>query len=69
MKNGAIELKKYIKKKKPEKVTQADIAKSIGCSRSHLVQLFNGGRTPSIDMAMRIETITGIKLKEWGVEA
>lgn len=69
MKSGAIKLKDYIKAKKLEKVTQIDIAKSIGCSRSYLVQLITDKKTPSIDMAIRIETITGIKFKEWGVEA
>ena len=69
MKIGAIKLKDYIKKVKLKKITQTDIAKSIGCSRSYLIQLTKGDRTPSIDMAMRIETQTDIKFKEWGVEA
>lgn len=68
MKLGTYNLQKYVKKQKEKKVSQLDIAKSIGCSYSYLNELVRGIKTPSVDMAIRIETATGIRFKDWGKE-
>lgn len=59
-------LKQYMLKQKAKGVTQGDIAKSIGCSRSYLSEIVNGVKIPSIRIAARINKIVrSIKLDDW----
>jgi len=66
VKVGAVKLKKYILESKEKNKTIDSIAKSIGCSRSYLLELASGKKNaPSIDMANRIQTMTRIKISDW----
>ena len=40
----------------------------VGLSSSHTSQLVHGGKTPSLDLALRIEETTGIEPKLWKAE-
>jgi transcriptional regulator with XRE-family HTH domain len=40
--------------------TQADLAESLGVVPSYVSMLVNGERTPSLELALRIEGITGV---------
>lgn len=43
----------------------ADIARLLGVSRPHLVYLTTGKRSPSLNLALRINTLTGIPVAAW----
>jgi hypothetical protein len=45
--------------------TQAEIAQCSGISQSMISYIFNGDRTPSVDVAERLEKCTGICREAW----
>ena len=47
------------KSHKPKAVTQAALGKALGISRWYVNRLETGNRTPSFDLAMKIERVTG----------
>jgi len=40
-------------------IKQSDLADRLGISQAFLSQLLNGRRTPSLELAVRIERLTG----------
>jgi transcriptional regulator with XRE-family HTH domain len=57
-----MKLKDYLEK---NHVTQAELARKIGCSLGMVSSLVNGKRTPSIHMARRIEEATEYEVLVW----
>lgn len=45
-----------------------DALRNTGLNSSHTSQLVNGGKTPSLDLALRIEETTGIPPSFWKSE-
>ena len=39
--------------------THQQAAEQIGCCRAHLTRIFNGDRTPSIKLLMKMEKVIG----------
>lgn len=52
---------------KENMVRQADLAQRLNVSRGYLSELVNGNKTPSLEMAVRIECLTGgsVKPSDW----
>ena len=50
--------------------TRASIAKAAGLSESHVKSLCNGGKPPSLTVALAIAKVTNddFHLEKWGVE-
>jgi plasmid maintenance system antidote protein VapI len=46
-------------------MTLAALAKELGISRSYLSMLLNGDRRMSLEMAVRLERLTGVDLREF----
>lgn len=40
--------------------TQTELAEQLGVVPSHISMLVSGDRTPSLDLAIRIESLTGV---------
>lgn len=47
------------------KKTQTQIAAECGASQSYVCEILNGNKTPSADMARRLEKATGISRLHW----
>ena len=45
--------------------TQEWLAGELGISAAHLSQILGGTRTPSLDVAARLETTTGIPMRDF----
>lgn len=45
--------------------SQVELAQRIGCKKSFASHLVNGRRKPGLEMAARIEELTGIQLRDW----
>lgn len=46
-------------------LTRAEAASKLGCSRSHLDKLCRQGSKPSLDLANKIQEVTGIPTAYW----
>lgn len=46
-------------------MTQADLAAQLGISPSHLSEILNGKETASLDLAVKLEDITGIPARDF----
>lgn len=42
-----------------------DVADAFGVTQAHIRHLLTGGRTPSLALALRIHTLTGIPVAAW----
>lgn len=56
--NGRQLLQSYIS----ANTSQAQFARDIGCSDSHLSLILSGGRGPSLKLAQRIEELSGVPM-------
>lgn len=45
--------------------SQTDFATDLGVSRAYVTQILTGSRRPSLDVAARIEKLTGIAMREF----
>lgn len=48
--------------------TQRDVARELSISDNHLSMMLSGSRQPSLDLAVRIEALTGVKVAMWTLD-
>ncbi len=51
--------------KKETGLTVGEFAEKLGCTRGHAQGLISGKHHPSFNMAIKIEEVTGGKVKKW----
>jgi transcriptional regulator with XRE-family HTH domain len=61
-KNGRERLAKYIIRSQQK---QYEVADDLRITESYLSQVLSGRRRPGLDIAVRIETLTGIPVSAW----
>lgn len=58
----------YLWRKQNGNVPLQELAREVGCTQSHLSEIENGNNKPSLDLAVRLQSITKIDVREF-VEA
>jgi transcriptional regulator with XRE-family HTH domain len=61
-KTGRQRLAKYVERSKQK---QYEVAQDLRITESYLSQVLSGRRRPGLDIAVRIETLTGIPVSAW----
>lgn len=61
-KRGRERLSKYIERSRQK---QYEVAADLRITESYLSQVLSGRRRPGLDIAVRIETLTGIPVSAW----
>lgn len=51
------------------KTTQTALAAAVGISEPHLSQILSGDKRPSLGVALRIESLTGVSVRDIAREA
>jgi transcriptional regulator with XRE-family HTH domain len=62
MKSGREQLRDYLRRSRR---TQRDFARELGLAEPTVSRLLSAATRPSITLAARIETVTGIPIRAW----
>ena len=62
MNESAFKLSSWLKDKK---VSQAKFAKMLDVSRATMSRILNGKQMPNIELATKIEVLTGVRVAGW----
>jgi transcriptional regulator with XRE-family HTH domain len=50
---------------KPIHFSQSDLARAAGCHQSAINKILRGKRRPSLELAKRLEKVTGVPWQSW----